>query len=403
MVYEGPSAYSDMARLNVNRMGLLYEKGSISPYETITFARFDEDWLDEPPPPAEAPGAAFWNLEESSAGGVAPTDPGAILDVHPDGLNLHMTATRAFPVVAGAPAYGDGGAIAFAADGGLRIFDVDSGNRFDYGPSHSFTIEVVCRMPSGSTQIGALVAKDLAAKSPSWWLRVESGKARFLISDNTLECVFSSSATINDGQWHHIAAVRDVTDPGARQLRLYVDGVLSGSLPDTTVNSLANGQAVWIGRFNSANRLFTGEIDLVRISPVALTPSQFVLKTTQFDADADGIPDPFERAETGGLTELGPDHLGGFGFGASPATASLPPSRIVTEDGSVVIRQAQRDLPFWLEIQLLRSLDLVKWEPIASETSDEPLEGDIILRADRIPVSDEHPVEFFRYELVTTP
>ena len=69
----------------------------------------------------------------------------------------------------------------------------------------------------------SLVAKDLAATSPSWWLRVENGKARFLISDNTVERVLYSSVNINDGQWHHIAAVRDVANPDARQLRLYAE------------------------------------------------------------------------------------------------------------------------------------------------------------------------------------
>lgn len=53
VVHEGPSAYSDLTRLGDGRMALLYEKGVRSPYETITLARFNEEWLDAPTPPAK--------------------------------------------------------------------------------------------------------------------------------------------------------------------------------------------------------------------------------------------------------------------------------------------------------------------------------------------------------------
>ena len=50
LVYEGPSAYSDMTRLSDGRMGLLFEKGVTSPYESIVLIRFDNTWLDAPGP-----------------------------------------------------------------------------------------------------------------------------------------------------------------------------------------------------------------------------------------------------------------------------------------------------------------------------------------------------------------
>jgi sialidase-1 len=40
VVYEGPSAYSSLARLRNGWIGLLYERGTKSPYETIVFTRF---------------------------------------------------------------------------------------------------------------------------------------------------------------------------------------------------------------------------------------------------------------------------------------------------------------------------------------------------------------------------
>jgi sialidase-1 len=45
VVYEGPSAYSSLAMLRDGTIGLLYERGERRAYETITFTRFDLDWL----------------------------------------------------------------------------------------------------------------------------------------------------------------------------------------------------------------------------------------------------------------------------------------------------------------------------------------------------------------------
>ncbi|HEY3560876.1 MAG TPA: sialidase family protein, partial [Kribbella sp.] len=46
--YWGPSAYSDMVRLDGDEAGLLYEAGVANPYETIRWARFNEAYLSTP-------------------------------------------------------------------------------------------------------------------------------------------------------------------------------------------------------------------------------------------------------------------------------------------------------------------------------------------------------------------
>jgi sialidase-1 len=45
VVHEGPAAYSTMAPLPDGTIGLLYERGYKNPYEKITFARFNLEWL----------------------------------------------------------------------------------------------------------------------------------------------------------------------------------------------------------------------------------------------------------------------------------------------------------------------------------------------------------------------
>lgn len=408
-VHEGPSAYSDMTRLSDGRMALLFEKGASSAYETITLTRFNEEWLDEPAPPAENPGAAFWNFEEVAIGQTVPLTAGSIRDIHPDGRNLHLTAAAAFPVLAGAPGFGNGRAIGITGNGGARILDTDSANRFDFGASDSFTVEIVCRIPSGSTQVGALVAKDLATLSPSWWLRVEAGKARFLVADTTAEPNISSTAAINTGQWVHVAAVRDATVPASKQLRVYVNGVLSGSTTDTTTGSLANGQAVWIGRYNAGTRLLTGDVDMVRITPSVLQPAAFLATYDQFDADRDAIPDDFERAAAGGTAALGtgdsdrdgrPDLLE-YVFGTDPAGSDPAGQTLILAADRVEIRSRQRQRPAWLGLELLSSTDLVAWESVPSTVTLEPLGGDLHLRVDTVEFPTGEPARlFFRHRVI---
>lgn len=47
LIHEGPSAYSSLAEMRYELIGLLYERGESDPYERITFARFKMKWFLE--------------------------------------------------------------------------------------------------------------------------------------------------------------------------------------------------------------------------------------------------------------------------------------------------------------------------------------------------------------------
>lgn len=49
LLHGGPAAYSCLTVLHDRTIGCLYERGNQHPYEEITFARFNLDWLTEPP------------------------------------------------------------------------------------------------------------------------------------------------------------------------------------------------------------------------------------------------------------------------------------------------------------------------------------------------------------------
>lgn len=384
LVFAGPSAYSDLARTSAGEVALLYEKGDASPYETITFARFNEAWLDSQTTPAENPQPAFWNFEEKTPGQQASTNLGAILDVHPYALSNHLTAQMAFGYILASTNYGSGAALAFDGTGGLQMTDVATENHFDFGATNSFTIEAVFRIPPGSTQIGALVAKDYGQLLPSWWFRVENGKLRFLVCDGAVENAATAlTPLVNDGEWHHAAAVRDTRMPATKLLRIYLDGVLLTNVADNTTGSLANAHPLSVGRFGaSATRNLTGDIDMVRITPKALAPAEFLGRWTQFDADEDLIPDTFERTAFGSLEVLGNDDADRegaadvveFAFGTDALSAESKPQLSVTPAAtSVTVTTQQRSLPAWLELQLEYSANLVTWSLAPGNSTVTPL------------------------------
>ena len=188
--------------------------------------------------------------------------------------------------------------------------------------------------------------------------------------------------------------------------------MLSGSLPDTTVNSLANGQAVWIGRFNAGTRLLNGDTDLVRITPEALTPSGFLSGFDQFDTDRDAIPDDFERLVAGGSTaSIGTGDVDGDGrfdmleyaTGTSPLAADSASILTARSADHFLIQSSQRDLPPWISNVLESSSGLTDWSPAVSTITLAGPDADVYQRTDDIDFSSSPPARlFFRHRVVST-
>ena len=47
VVHDGPAAYSSLVVLSDSSIGLLYERGAVSPYDRMTFTRFSLEWLSD--------------------------------------------------------------------------------------------------------------------------------------------------------------------------------------------------------------------------------------------------------------------------------------------------------------------------------------------------------------------
>ena len=121
-----------------------------------------------------------------------------------------------------------------------------------------------------------------------------------------------SAASVLDDQWRHFAGTYDNSDIG-QELKLYIDGVLEGSL--STAQYVGNTRdiqigaaCVWVGcPFSGNTRFLNGGVDELRISNTALTPDQFLNAATTL-------------SEPGALALFGLS-LAGFGLARRRKTA----------------------------------------------------------------------------------
>ena len=90
---------------------------------------------------------------------------------------------------------------------------------------------------------------------------------------------FAESEVGPDGSWQHVVGVYDQSDPASPQMRIYVNGRLSGSGPgrpavNNGVRSSTHPVSIGSKRLGNAplyDGTFNGSIDEVAIYPIALT------------------------------------------------------------------------------------------------------------------------------------
>ncbi|MEQ9459972.1 MAG: exo-alpha-sialidase [Phycisphaeraceae bacterium] len=276
LIYRGGSAYSDLVAVDDDVAGLLYENGSRSnANERISFARFADDWLDDP-------SALYMDFGDGTA-----TDQ--------RGYALDGTILGSPTVIAGAEGLG-GSALSFDGQQDMIVVADTDNHPLDFDNEDSFTLEVVFRTTDhgdgGTIGSGPLISKDVGPSQPSFWLRLQDGRPRFLIDDGSSVASVFPSEIVTDGNWHHLAAVRDAE---SNELRLYLNRELIGTSADNTTDAFANGNDLIIGAFNASSpgdRRFVGDIDMVRIAMAALDADDFFGFNVTGDFNANDALDP---------------------------------------------------------------------------------------------------------------
>lgn len=229
------SGYSDMARIDGDTVGLLYEGGAVTATDEIRFARFNEAWLQ----PRRGP------------------DP-TTADLAP---HAHRAA------VLGGAQETDG------ASGGALSFDgVDDAVRLPYSDrlplgTKDFTVSLWFRYTATTGDQPFLWMGGVGTSEPQVWLRGEpaGNHVRALITTRDGATTVRTTSVVtagayNDGQWHQAVLRR-----GGGQLTLSVDGTAVSTADVVGSVSRNSPFGVHIGQRVDSLQYFTGSIDDVHV------------------------------------------------------------------------------------------------------------------------------------------
>ena len=153
-----------------------------------------------------------------------------------------------------------------------------------------------------AAQQGSILSWGGELNGQKWIFRVESNGTLAVGVGGGYVC---TTATVNNGQWHHVAAVlNDDGSPSVNEIRLYVDGLLQGTTANTTqsIETIAS-RDVLIGAYNNAGVLsmyFNGLIDDVCIYNRAIGIDE-IYPDNKFPVSTQGLVARWRMDETEGV------------------------------------------------------------------------------------------------------
>jgi hypothetical protein len=113
------------------------------------------------------------------------------------------------------------------------------------------------------------------------WFIKKAAKDEVRVFGKDTDVNVTSSATISDGNWHHLAFVRN-----GSTVTMYVDGTSVGS--DTITSAQNYTGLLHIGKLivsGSPTQYFNGWIDEIRLSTVARYTANFTPKTSAYSSE----------------------------------------------------------------------------------------------------------------------
>jgi len=130
--------------------------------------------------------------------------------------------------------------------------------------SSNYTVE--CWIKTSSTAADIVSAFNSGSPFPGWLFGIgfnnSDGKLKFYNANNSTSETYSSTGTVNDNNWNHVAVTKSGTT-----LRFFINGTLDSTHTLTIVGTGSN-QPIIIGADNNPSkvRLLTGYINDLRIT-----------------------------------------------------------------------------------------------------------------------------------------
>lgn len=143
----------------------------------------------------------------------------------------------------------------------------------DWSATAGYSIQAWIKTSSTAEQ--QIVCRDNGSGAGRLFqLRMEAttGKIGFIRFDGSTNVVtnLQSSASVNDGNWHHVIETFDTTSGSV----IYIDGSSSGTDANTTANRGGTSSIPYIGSFDNSTSFWSGAIDEVYVWNRALTGSE---------------------------------------------------------------------------------------------------------------------------------
>ena len=110
-------------------------------------------------------------------------------------------------------------------NGTSEWIDIPDHADLDWASDSSFTIELWANFTNVASRNKVMIGRDQGGGNPHWWLggQQNTGLVVFNLLDTGNNGVACTGATaVNDGNWHHIVAVRDES---TNQNRIYVERI----------------------------------------------------------------------------------------------------------------------------------------------------------------------------------
>ncbi|MEQ6121775.1 LamG-like jellyroll fold domain-containing protein [Reichenbachiella sp. MALMAid0571] len=158
-------------------------------------------------------------------------------------------------------------------DGSDDFVTIPHDATLDFSDTDDFTLEAW--FSSTSTANQRIISKWGSTGYQMTW---NTGNVNFQIGNVNIV----GSNGYADGEWHHVAAVRDGTD-----MIVYVDGIVE--VTGSTTNNPSNTADVRIGSFNGASAYFDGQMDEVRIWNVARAQAEIINNMGKVLTSATGL------------------------------------------------------------------------------------------------------------------
>ena len=159
-------------------------------------------------------------------------------------------------------------------DGTANEVDVPDDDTCEWGANDSFTIEFWMMTDQSTSGNRVIVGRDDAGSDLHWWIGPNGdGYATFQLRDDTgAGNNITAGPVLNDGEWHHIVAVRAAS---VDRNRLYVDGALADSLTFDYGSGFSGDVPISLGFLNLGGRYrYEGALDEVATYDRALTAAE---------------------------------------------------------------------------------------------------------------------------------